>query len=200
MRAAHRGVIAGIVLIWVVLVLLISPAQAHTTLVSSVPGDGTVIDTPPSAVELVFSEPVDPRFVTVVVSRGDGTQWQEGAPVALEAVVSQAVRPLVDAGDYTVAYRVVSADGHPVAGQLRFSVSPAVTPTATATAMATTTPNATPSTVAAGGSTPAARSRSTDENVSGTAAWTYAAIGLPVVALLFAGGMVLARSRGRARS
>jgi copper resistance protein C len=193
-KTAHRGGIAGVVLLWMLLVALGSPAHAHTTLVSSTPADGTQLDAPPSTIELIFSEPVDPRLVTVVVSGSDGAQWQDGTPGVAEAVVSQAVRPLVDGGDYMVAYRVVSADGHPVTGQVRFSVSPAA-PIATPAG----TGNPTPSAAAAAGSTPAAVSRSTEQDPSGGTGWTYAAIGLPVAALLFAVGMLLARSRARSR-
>jgi copper resistance protein C len=187
-RTARRGVIASAVLAWLFLVVLVFPAHAHTTLVSSTPADGAQVDSAPATVELVFSEPVDPRLVTVVVSSTDGTQWQDGAALVSEAAVSQAVRPLVNGGDYTVAYRVVSADGHPVTGQLTFSVAaPIATPTADASAAST--PD----------STPASRSRPVDDAAAGAVVWTYAAIGLPIAALLFAGGMLLARSRGRSR-
>jgi copper resistance protein C len=180
---------AGIVVLAsAVIVVGGSAAHAHTTLVSSTPADSAQLDTPPAIVELVFSEPVDPRLVTVVVSNADGAQWQDGAPVVSEAVVSQAVRPLVDAGDYTVAYRVVSSDGHPVTGELRFSVVASVS---------TSTASSSPTAAAGASSAPAARSRPADDGTSGSTVWTYAAIGLPMAALLFAGGMGLARARSR---
>jgi copper resistance protein C len=178
----------GVVLLCLFLVALGHPAHAHTTLVSSTPADAGRLDTAPATVELVFSEPVDPRLVTVVVTSADGAQWQDGAPVVSEAVVSQAVRPLANAGDYTVAYRVVSSDGHPVTGELRFSVAGSVS---------TPNPSSSPTAAAGASSTPAARSRAANEGTSGSTVWTYAAIGLPVAALLFAGGMGLARARSR---
>jgi methionine-rich copper-binding protein CopC len=179
---------AGIVvLVSAVIVVGGSAAHAHVTLVSSTPADSAQLDTPPAIVELVFSEPVDPRLVTVVVSSADGAQWQDGAPVVSEAVVAQAVRPLANAGGYTVGYRVVSSDGHPVTGELGFSVAAPVS----------TPPASSPTAAAGANSTPAARSRPADDGTSGSTVWRYAAIGLPVAALLFAGGMGLARARSR---
>jgi copper resistance protein C len=187
-RACDRAGV-GFTLLCALAVLLASPvaspAWAHTTLVSSTPADGAQVDIALTTIELVFSEPVDPRLVTVVVSSADGGEWQDGAPAVTEAVVTQAVRPLTGGG-YSVAYRVVSADGHPVTGELKFAVA-ATPPTTVAAASPTDVPI----------STPAARSRPANEAASGTSIWTYAAIGLPVVALLFAGGMALARAGTR---
>ena len=90
---------------------------------------------------LVFTEPVNPELVTVVVTSTAGTQWQAGAPVVSAANVSQPLQPLTEAGEYVVAYRVVSADGHPVTGQVGFVLRlPAFAPTEpSATALPTST-------------------------------------------------------------
>jgi methionine-rich copper-binding protein CopC len=40
------------------------------------------------------------------------------------ATVSAPVRRLERAGQYTIAYRVPSADGHPVRGAVRFTLVP----------------------------------------------------------------------------
>jgi copper resistance protein C len=195
-RRARRRVVIPLILLCALGVLLGSPpllAWAHTTLVVSTPADGARVDLPPRAIELVFSEPVDARLVTVVVTSASGAQWQDGGPVVTGAVVSQPVRPLTEAGEYVVAYRVVSSDGHPVSDSLQFTLTPAAsTPTAPSPASA----------ARAGSPTAASRTQPalTAENSSGRAAWTYAAIGLPVAALLFVGGMALARARDRARS
>ncbi|MGH4001508.1 MAG: copper resistance protein CopC, partial [Pseudonocardiaceae bacterium] len=39
------------------------------------------------------------------------------------AIVSAPVRPLGSAGQYTIAYQVLSADGHPVRGAVRFTLT-----------------------------------------------------------------------------
>jgi hypothetical protein len=57
-----------------------------------------------------------------VVTGPDGSRATSGKPRVDAATVRQ---PLATgpAGDYTVAYRVVSEDGHPVTGELTFTVS-----------------------------------------------------------------------------
>lgn len=190
MRRARVGVVVGLALLWTLGALPGSAAWAHTTLLSSTPGDGATVDTPPTTIELVFSEPVTPELVTIVVSDAAGTEWQAGAPSVAEAVVTQTVRPLTDAGTYTVAYRVVSSDGHPVAGQVGFTLAAVPTPTPM--------PTAAPSASALSTATPvAAQAPPSSDDSAGSAVWTYAAIGLPVVALLFAGGMAVARAGSR---
>lgn len=46
-----------------------------------------------------------------------------GSDPADGATVSMLVRPLEPAGQYTIAYQVLSADGHPVRGAVRFTVA-----------------------------------------------------------------------------
>ena len=42
----------------------------------------------------------------------------------IDATVTQTLAPLTRAGRYTVTYRVVSADGHPVSAALPFTYAP----------------------------------------------------------------------------
>ncbi|MFJ9676035.1 copper resistance protein CopC [Streptomyces sp. NPDC101221] len=112
-----------------VLVLLVlagaGPASAHAALTSTDPGDGTVLDRAPAHVTLTFSESVglrddsfrvlDPgghRLHTGEAGRADGRS--DTARVALPGKLGE--------GTYTVAWRVVSADSHPVSGAFTFSV------------------------------------------------------------------------------
>ncbi|HJY24351.1 MAG TPA: copper resistance CopC family protein [Actinomycetes bacterium] len=190
-----RGwVLVGLTVVAAVVVFSAPPALAHTSLLSSTPADSAELDAPPAVVELVFTEPVNPELVTVVVTNTAGTQWQAGAPVVSAANVSQPLQPLTEAGEYVVAYRVVSADGHPVTGQVGFVLRlpvPASSNASTASTSVTALPTSTP--VAARAQPPST------ENSASSSAWTYAAIGLPVAALLFAVGMGIARSRARSR-
>ncbi|MGX1222969.1 copper resistance CopC/CopD family protein [Streptomyces ambofaciens] len=116
-------------LLGVVLGLLIlggaGPASAHAALSSTDPGDGAVLQRAPGHVTLVFSESVglrddsfrvlDPgghRVRTGAAGRADGRA--DTARVALPGELGE--------GTYTVAWRVVSADSHPVSGAFTFSV------------------------------------------------------------------------------
>lgn len=109
------------------------PASAHAVLVASTPEQGARLASAPAAVELTFSTALTPPAV-VVVHGPDGSVAATDEPSVSGALVRQ---PLPDAGGgtYTVAYRVVTADGHPVTGQLTFSVagtSPGSGPSASA--------------------------------------------------------------------
>ncbi|MFJ7181485.1 copper resistance protein CopC [Streptomyces massasporeus] len=115
-------------LLGAVLVLLIAgaaPASAHAALRGSDPDDGSVVKRAPRHVTLTFTESVglfddsfrvfgpDQRRVhTDEATHADGRS--DTARVGLPGKLAQ--------GTYTVAWRVVSADSHPVSGAFTFSV------------------------------------------------------------------------------
>ncbi len=98
-------------------------AAAHDELIGSDPPEGTTVASSPARVQLLFNLPVRPGFSTVTVTGPDRTQWQAGAPAEDGATVTSAVRPLGPAGQYTIAYQVLSADGHPVRGAVHFTLA-----------------------------------------------------------------------------
>ena len=146
-----------------------TPASAHSGLVSSVPAQDAQLAASPPAVELVFDEPVSTKFSRVEVTGPDGRTWSTGEPDVSGATVTQDLAELGPAGTYQIAYRVVSADGHPVSGTRRFQLT------------------------AAGDGTPPA-ARTADEGSSGPGAVPLAGVGL----LLAAGAGVVVRRRTRA--
>lgn len=145
-----------------------SPAAAHAALTAIEPGDGTTVGSAPSAVRLTFSEAVQARFVTVVVTAPTGDRVDGPPPQVVGSTVSVPLGPLPAAGRYAVSYRIVSADGHPVSGQSAFTYTPAgpasgpatgpaAGPTSAPTGAPTTTPAPTASrSPAAGTATDAA--------------------------------------------
>lgn len=160
-------------------------AGAHTELLGSDPADGASVATSPSQVTLTFSQEVQAGFSSITVVGPDGTQFQAGTVVENGPTVSVPVRPLSAPGEYTTGYRVLSADGHPVDGSVRFtfSGSPAQ-PTAT-----------TPSTTAGSITTTPAPTASGGQNSDGTPLWPWV---LGVAALLSA-GVIAALRIGRTR-
>ncbi|WP_181788238.1 copper resistance CopC family protein, partial [Streptomyces phytophilus] len=105
------------------------PAQAHTQLLSSSPGNGERLAAPPAEVVLRFGEEVSPVTAGTSVS-GPGGEVDTGAVRADPKQPRQVVIPLPDRlgdGVYTVAWRVVSADSHPIHGALVFGVGDAAT-------------------------------------------------------------------------
>lgn len=95
-------------------------AQAHSTLVGTTPEQGATVDEAPKSVEIVFNEEISSEFATLTVM-SDGEDVAEGDPEVEGDTISVSV-PSLDAGTYTVGYRVVSADGHPVQGSWEFTV------------------------------------------------------------------------------
>jgi copper transport protein len=98
-------------------------AWAHATLVKVTPDNGAVLGTPPVAVRLVFDDEVR-RGPGIKAVRNDG-----GASVLAGKARVVGGRTLVvplrgglSDGDYTVLWRVVSDDGHTIAGVTVFAV------------------------------------------------------------------------------
>ncbi|MFB8076943.1 copper resistance protein CopC [Streptomyces sp. NPDC056013] len=109
------------------------PAAAHTDLVSSSPARGASLDRPPTAIRLTFSDEMTERYAKVALTAPDGSAADIADVAGLDVsgrTATLPVEPGLAAGTYTVGYRVVSADGHPVAGSFAFTVErPGPTPT-----------------------------------------------------------------------
>ena len=108
------------------------PASAHTELTGSTPVDGATLLTAPAAVTLTFNEEVQNFAATVVVTGPDGQTYTAADPTLDGTSVTAPLTPLGSAGIYTVAYHIVSADDHPVAGQTTFAYAPIPTTSAAA--------------------------------------------------------------------
>jgi copper transport protein len=99
---------------------LSAPAFAHAALISSNPENGAVLNSGPSAVDLTFSEPVSPLAANIVAPDGAAVPLTDLSSSG--SVLTIALPPDSEAGTRVVSWRVVSDDGHPVAGALVFSV------------------------------------------------------------------------------
>lgn len=100
-----------------------APAAAHATLEATTPAADSVTADPPAAVVLRFSEPVDPGLGGVKVVAPSGERVDRGTTERGEG--GREVRAPIDAvseGSYTVAWSVVSSDGHLLSGSFVFSV------------------------------------------------------------------------------
>ncbi|WP_043362002.1 CopD family protein [Belnapia sp. F-4-1] len=100
--------------------------RAHAALVAAVPEDGASLAEAPAEVTLRFDEAVTPLSLRIV--------GPDGAALALPAlpgpgpVLSARLPPGLGQGIYLLGWRVVSADGHPIAGALAFGVGVAAAP------------------------------------------------------------------------
>jgi copper transport protein len=100
-----------------------APASAHAAVTGSDPAQGAVVDKAPARISLTFSEQVAMSGDSLRVLDPEGKRVDAGEPSNVSGT-TYAVRlhsGLPD-GTYTVAYQLVSADSHPVAGAYTFSI------------------------------------------------------------------------------
>lgn len=103
-----------------------TPALAHNVLISTDPAKGASLETGPAKITLTFDAPVQGGDINQISVLGpDKSQWAEGAVEINSNVLTAPVRPLGPAGTYTVGYRILSADGHPVEGEYTFTLTKA---------------------------------------------------------------------------
>jgi methionine-rich copper-binding protein CopC len=156
--------------------LVASPAAAHDQLVGTVPADGAR-GAAPGRVEFRFDDVVLNRYGQLAVTGPDGRRYDRGAPQVVDNTIATDLAPLPRTGVYTAAYRIVSADGHPVSGEIRFTVT-AVTPGASAAPREPVPPSPAVTTGRGGSPLP------------------YLAGGAAAIVLLAAGTEVVRRRRG----
>lgn len=98
-------------------------AFAHDVLTGSDPADHSSVAAGPSQVVLRFDLPVQESFSTVTVVGPNGNHFEAGASKVDGNSVSAPVAPLGPVGVYTVGYRIVSDDGHPLSGSISFTLT-----------------------------------------------------------------------------
>lgn len=154
------------------LLLVPSPAAAHSDSVETNPTDGARLRTLPAEATMTFNEA--PKQADVVLARPDGKVDKLAAQVIGSRVTARL--PANGArGPYTLSYRVVSADGHPVSGSVSFTITTGPVPT---------TPRPTPS--------PTPSTSSTPDTAGDRSDLVPVALGLAVVGIL--GAVLVARS------
>jgi len=146
------GTLAALAAVLVLLVAGAPVALAHDRVLSVDPADGASVAVAPDQVQLVLSEAPIALGTAVEVRGPDGGVVSVGDPVIADATVTQALGGERPAGAYTVVWRVVSSDGHPIDGTSTFTaqtpaaptVSPGPTESPTTTPEPTATPTPTP--------------------------------------------------------
>jgi methionine-rich copper-binding protein CopC len=103
------------------------PAFAHSALISSNPEQGSVIEVIPADFLLTFNEElisIEGQSVNKLSLTGaDGESYPLTETVISGEVLSaSSTAGQYPAGEYLLTYRAVSADGHPITGEISFSV------------------------------------------------------------------------------
>ncbi|MBI2862890.1 MAG: copper resistance protein CopC [Chloroflexi bacterium] len=97
-------------------------ASAHAFLLRTDPPAGAVLSTSPTQVRLSFSEPIEAVRDAIVVIAPSGRPVQRGAAQVEDGTTLVVGLQATEKGTYTVRWRAISADSHPVSGNFQFSV------------------------------------------------------------------------------
>jgi copper resistance protein C len=119
---------------------LAGPAAAHDAVESSTPAEGATVAVPPEQVSVTLSNNPLGIGSSFSVKDASGAEWADGPVDIVDNVASQKLKAGGPAGQYTVAWRVVSSDSHPIEGTFTFTASSAAegaAPAASSTAGST---------------------------------------------------------------
>ncbi|WP_284975831.1 copper resistance CopC family protein [Arthrobacter sp. efr-133-TYG-104] len=110
-----------------------APASAHDVAESTAPADGATVAGVPASVSITFNNPPLAIGSGVTVSEG-GQNWADGAVEIIDNQAVQKLRSGAPAGKYTVVWRVVSSDSHPIEGTFSFTATTGSTTSASGAA------------------------------------------------------------------
>ena len=102
-----------------------SPAQAHAIVRSTEPGIDEVVESAPERVVMTFSEAVEIALGAIRVYDTNGARVDEGSAEHVSGDPTTVAVKLADDlpnGTYTVTWRVISADSHPISEAFVFHV------------------------------------------------------------------------------
>lgn len=156
-RTATRRVLFAVALSAFLVLIGTTPASAHAALTSSDPADGVTVSTDLERVTLTFNEAPLAGLeagLRIEVRDDSGADESSGAVTVEGTSMSKAVS--LSPGPHTVVWRYVSPDGHPIEGQLAFTVEAAASqsvPAPTTSPTAATTASSDPTAAAVASST-----------------------------------------------
>ncbi|MGW0214939.1 copper resistance CopC family protein [Micromonospora chokoriensis] len=180
-----------------------TPAAAHNSLTGSDPRDGARVATAPARIELRFLAKPAPATTKITITGPDNVV-AGGPPVFDGSKVRVPFKPAA-AGLYIVGYQLASSDGHPVKGEVRFTLTtgtaanPSASPSAGApsadpSTVATASASAAPASATPGSPTASTVPAASEKSDSGGRWWLWALGGLVLIGAL-AAGLVFRRRR-----
>ncbi len=129
----HKLVRRSFVAIMALMLLLFGSAGgalAHDAVTGTSPADGSTVGSLPNEVQISLTNTPAVIGSEVQVLDASGTNWATGSVDVLDKVATQHVRTGAPAGSYTVKWRLVSSDAHPIEGEFSFTSTAASTATA----------------------------------------------------------------------
>lgn len=127
MSARRRGGVLGAVaaLLLGLQLLAAGPSSAHAELIGSTPSQGQRLESAPAQVRLEFTENVNLIDGGIRLLDGDGKDVPVAAASSAGHDVTVPMPRILPDDSYVLSWRVVSSDGHPVAGAVAFGVGTA---------------------------------------------------------------------------
>ena len=99
------------------LILSAAPALAHSTVKSTIPASGSVVNRSPESVFINFIEPA--RMTSVVVAGTGGEERKlEFTPPSGSTTTFRIPEPKLGAGRNEIKWKALSKDGHPISGSI----------------------------------------------------------------------------------
>ena len=120
-RTVRRGTVAAL-LAFVFALLFASPVSAHAELVASNPANGARLDASPHILTMTFTESITLVDGSIRLVDSTGATVPVDDPSVDGHTVTSSMPGDLPGGSYTVIWRVVSSDGHPVAGAFSFGI------------------------------------------------------------------------------
>nr|WP_205163990.1 copper resistance CopC family protein [Arthrobacter roseus] len=117
------AVVVALLLAFAGLLPASGPAAAHDQISGTDPADGATVAQAPEEVALTFTGNPQGIGSEVQVMDTEGTDWATGEVKIVDNQAIQLLKPGAPAGDYTVNWRVVSADAHPIEGSFTFTAT-----------------------------------------------------------------------------
>ncbi|SDX46086.1 hypothetical protein SAMN04487912_1139 [Arthrobacter sp. cf158] len=158
-----------------------APASAHDVAESTAPANGASVAVVPASVSITFNNRPLAIGSGVTVTAG-GENWADGPVEIIDNQAVQKLREGAPAGEYTVVWRVVSSDSHPIEGTFTFTAAAGSTTTASGSAAASPSASASSAAVPSAG-TAAPGTGTSEPAADASQPFPWSIVGLAVVAI-----------------
>lgn len=111
-------------LLLAVFLIIAFPADtwAHSKLQSSVPAADAKVTEAVQELSLSFNEKIDSTLSTLMITNDKGEKIETAEVIVEESHLKASLGSPLDSGTYTVEWKIVGRDGHPVKGEYAFQV------------------------------------------------------------------------------
>jgi len=124
-KAARKAATALLAALVVLLATLASAsaASAHDVVESTNPANGSTVASLPANLSITLDNTPGALGSSIQVKDASGKDWAQGSVRVVDHVAMQQLKAGGPAGKYTVLWRLVSSDSHPIEGTFSFTAS-----------------------------------------------------------------------------